>query len=70
MFTDYREIPADIAEKPLNHPVNPCKHLQCAASMGSKGLDHQMVGQLYYHQIVPQYYIEDCRISDRTDALK
>ena len=21
-----REIPADIAEKPLNHPVNPCKH--------------------------------------------
>ena len=24
-----RVFPADIAEKPLNHPVNPCKHLQC-----------------------------------------
>ena len=22
-------IPADIAKKNLNHPVNPCKHLQC-----------------------------------------
>ena len=29
IFTDCREIPADIAEKPLNHPVNPYKHLQC-----------------------------------------
>ena len=25
----YRGFPADIAEKLLNHPVNPCKHLQC-----------------------------------------
>ena len=25
----YRIFPADIAEKPLNHPVNPCIHLQC-----------------------------------------
>ena len=25
----YRVFPADIAEKPLNHPVIPCKHLQC-----------------------------------------
>ena len=25
----YRVFPADIAEKPLNHPINPCKHLQC-----------------------------------------
>ena len=25
----YRVFPADIAEKPLNHPVNPCKHLPC-----------------------------------------
>ena len=25
----YRVFPADIAEKTLNHPVNPCKHLQC-----------------------------------------
>ena len=24
----YRVFPADIAEKPLNHPVKPCKHLQ------------------------------------------
>ena len=36
IFTDCREIPADIAgfpcrycRKNLNHPVNPCKHLQC-----------------------------------------
>ena len=28
----YRVFPADIAEKPLNKPVNPCKHLQCAES--------------------------------------
>ena len=25
----YRVFPADIAEDHLNHPVNPCKHLQC-----------------------------------------
>ena len=25
----YRVFLTDIAEKPLNHPVNPCKHLQC-----------------------------------------
>ena len=25
----YRVFPADIAEKLKNHPVNPCKHLQC-----------------------------------------
>ena len=29
IFTDCWEIPADIAEKHLNHIVNPCKHLQC-----------------------------------------
>ena len=26
----YRGFSADIAEKPLNHPVNTCKHLQCS----------------------------------------
>ena len=25
----YRVFPADIAEKPIKDPVNPCKHLQC-----------------------------------------
>ena len=29
IFTDSKEILANIAENPLNHPVNPCKHLQC-----------------------------------------
>ena len=39
IFTDCREIlyhhrvfPADISEKHLDHPVNPCKHLQCTLS--------------------------------------
>ena len=36
----YRGFPADIAENPLNHPVNPCKHLQCSVGyLNMKGID-------------------------------
>ena len=30
-------FPAHIAEKPLNHPVNPCKHLQCTMFCSALG---------------------------------
>ena len=33
----YRFFPADIAEKPPNHPVNTCKHLQCKSRGVSGG---------------------------------
>ena len=28
-YIHHRVFPADISEKHLDHPVNPCKHLQC-----------------------------------------
>ena len=45
IFTDCREIPADIAEKPLNHPVNPCKDLQCSNLM--KGWQNDEISKFH-----------------------
>ena len=52
----YRVFPADIAEKTLNHPVKPCKQLQCSVMKKFEHLNQNSVSVREIAGKICKYY--------------
>ena len=60
-------FPTDIVEKPLNHPVNPFKHLQCRDSLCSLFCsystpiyENMLCNLVIFNKLTNRYLLFDC----------